>query len=88
MRSDVTALVSHLRVLAVRARDAKTIDGLMKSFYLPLIDLRDKKRGYAVSMIKAGADIVGHGAGGVRSPLTELDAAEREHLRALIAAHA
>jgi 5-dehydro-4-deoxyglucarate dehydratase len=72
---------------AVRARDAKTIDSLMKSFYLPLIDLRDKKRGYAVSMIKAGADLVGRPAGKVRSPLTELDAAEREILRGLIEKH-
>jgi len=72
---------------AVRERDAKTVDGLMKSFYLPLIDLRDKKRGYAVSMVKAGADLVGRSAGKVRSPLTELDAAEREVLRGLIEAH-
>ena len=59
----------------------------MKSFYLPLIELRDRKRGYAVSMIKAGAELVGHGAGKVRAPLTELDAAEREMLRGLIEAH-
>jgi 5-dehydro-4-deoxyglucarate dehydratase len=72
---------------AVRARDTATIDALMQSFYLPLIELRDKKRGYAVSMIKAGADLVGHSAGPVRSPLTELDAAEREMLRGLIARH-
>lgn len=72
---------------AVRARDARTVDGLMKSFYLPLIELRDKKRGYAVSMIKAGADLVGHGAGKVRTPLTELDATDREVLRGLIETH-
>ena len=69
---------------AVRARDAATIDSLMQSFYLPLIELRDRKRGYAVSMIKAGADLVGHSAGPVRAPLTELDGAEREVLRGLI----
>ena len=73
---------------AVRQRDAQTVDALMKSFYLPLIELRDKKRGYAVSMIKAGADLVGRPAGKVRAPLTELDAGERETLRALIEAHA
>jgi 5-dehydro-4-deoxyglucarate dehydratase len=73
---------------AVRARDAATIDSLMQSFYLPLIELRDKKRGYAVSMIKAGAGLVGHSAGPVRSPLTELDATEREILRGLIERHA
>ncbi len=72
---------------AVRARDAKTVDGLMKSFYLPLIELRDRRKGYAVSMVKAGADLVGHGAGPVRTPLTELDASERETLRGLIEAH-
>jgi len=73
---------------AVRARDAATVDGLMKSFYLPLIELRYRKRGYAVSMIKAGADLVGYSAGRVRAPLTELDPAEREMLRGLIERHA
>ncbi|RYE84211.1 MAG: 5-dehydro-4-deoxyglucarate dehydratase, partial [Hyphomicrobiales bacterium] len=73
---------------AVRQRDVPTIDQLMKNFYLPLIELRDKKRGYAVSMIKAGAELVGRSAGIVRPPLTELDAGERETLRGLIAANA
>jgi 5-dehydro-4-deoxyglucarate dehydratase len=39
-------------------------------------------------MIKAGADLVGRSAGKVRTPLTELDAADREILRGLIEAHA
>lgn len=72
---------------AVRARDTATINSLMQSFYLPLIELRDRKKGYAVSMIKAGADIVGHPAGKVRPPLTDLDAAERDILAKLIAAN-
>ncbi len=72
---------------AVRARDSATINSLMQSFYLPLIELRDRKKGYAVSMIKAGADIVGHPAGKVRPPLTDLDAAERDILAKLIAAN-
>lgn len=72
---------------AVRGRDQATIDRLIKSFFLPLIELRDRKRGYAVSMIKAGADLVGKPAGPVRSPLTELDAKDREILSALIASH-
>lgn len=73
---------------AVRQRDTQVVDALMKSFYLPLIELRDRKRGYAVSMIKAGADLVGRSAGKVRTPLTELDAAERKTLADLIAANA
>jgi len=72
---------------AVRARDTATINALMQSFYLPLIELRDRKKGYAVSMIKAGADLVGHPAGKVRPPLTDLDAAERDTLERLIAAN-
>ena len=72
---------------AVRQRDTQVMDGLMKSFYLPLIELRDKKRGYAVSMIKAGADLVGRSAGKVRTPLTELDAGDRKTLADLIAAN-
>jgi 5-dehydro-4-deoxyglucarate dehydratase len=73
---------------AVRQRDTQAIDALMKNFYLPLIELRDRKRGYAVSMIKAGADLVGRSAGKVRTPLTELDAADRKTLAELIAANA
>lgn len=72
---------------AVRQRDTPVVDALMKSFYLPLIELRDRKRGYAVSMIKAGADLVGRSAGKVRTPLTELDAADRKTLAELIAAN-
>jgi 5-dehydro-4-deoxyglucarate dehydratase len=72
---------------AVRQRDNDTVQALLKSFYLPLIALRDRKRGYAVSLIKAGAEIVGKPAGKVRTPLTELNAEERETLAALIAAH-
>lgn len=73
---------------AVRAHDDDVVQGLLESFYLPLIELRDRKRGYAVSIIKAGAALVGHPAGPVRSPLTDLTAAERDTLAALIAAHA
>ena len=72
---------------AVRQRDHAVINALLKSFYLPLIELRDRKHGYAVSMIKAGADLVGRPAGAVRPPLTDLTAAERAELGQLIAAH-
>ncbi|MHA6729232.1 5-dehydro-4-deoxyglucarate dehydratase [Devosia sp. A369] len=72
---------------AVRQRDSATVQSLLKSFYLPLIALRDHKRGYAVSMIKTGAELVGRPAGNVRSPLIDLDPHEREILAGLIAAH-
>lgn len=72
---------------AIRQRDSATVQALLKSFYLPLIELRDRRRGYAVSMIKAGAELIGRPAGRVRSPLVELDDSERQTLAALIAAH-
>jgi 5-dehydro-4-deoxyglucarate dehydratase len=40
--------------------------------------------GYAVSIVKAGARIVGHDAGPVRPPLSDLTAAEVEQLARLI----
>ncbi|WP_354039316.1 5-dehydro-4-deoxyglucarate dehydratase [Devosia sp. UYZn731] len=72
---------------AVRDRDSATVSALLRSFYLPLIELRDRKRGYAVSMVKAGTDLIGRPAGKVRSPLTELTGSERDTLAALIASH-
>ncbi|HEY9025639.1 MAG TPA: 5-dehydro-4-deoxyglucarate dehydratase, partial [Burkholderiaceae bacterium] len=41
--------------------------------------------GYAVSIVKAGAAIVGHSAGPVRPPLSDLQDDELEQLRVLIA---
>lgn len=58
---------------------------MIKDFFLPLIKIRDRKSGYAVSMIKAGAKIIGHDAGPVRPPLSDLTPADYEDLAALIA---
>jgi 5-dehydro-4-deoxyglucarate dehydratase len=57
----------------------------LNDFVLPYIDLRDRVRGYAVSIIKAGLTAVGRGGGPVRPPLTDLTDAERDELTALIA---
>jgi 5-dehydro-4-deoxyglucarate dehydratase len=70
---------------AVRDDDLKTQHQLLKDFFMPYLDIRNKKQGYAVSIVKAGAAIVGHGAGPVRPPLSDLSAAESEELAALIA---
>jgi 5-dehydro-4-deoxyglucarate dehydratase len=64
--------------------DTATTDRLIRDFFLPYIDLRNKGQGYAVSIVKAGATLVGHGAGPVRPPLSDLKPAEVEQLRALI----
>ena len=65
--------------------DIATTNRLIKDFFLPYIALRNKGEGYAVSIVKAGATIVGHTAGPVRPPLSELKLGEYEALSGLIA---
>lgn len=68
---------------SLRAGDTETVAAITKSFYIPLVRLRSKKNGYAVSLIKAGAKIIGKSAGDVRPPLsmpTEADYAELEQI--------
>jgi 5-dehydro-4-deoxyglucarate dehydratase len=72
---------------AVRAEDVATIDAGLRDFILPYTAIRNRGKGYAVSIVKAGAKIVGRPGGPVRPPLTELDAKSYADLEALIAAH-
>lgn len=65
--------------------DTATTDRLIREFFLPYIALRNKGQGYAVSIVKAGAKLVGHSAGPVRPPLSDLKAEEEAQLAALIA---
>jgi len=69
---------------AVAKDDIATQHRLLKDFFMPYLDIRNKGQGYAVSIVKAGAKIVGHDAGPVRTPLTELKSNEYEALAALI----
>jgi 5-dehydro-4-deoxyglucarate dehydratase len=70
---------------AIRANDHATIDILMRDFFVPYVRLRARQPGYAVSIVKAGADIVGRSAGKVRPPLSDCTAEEIRELKALIA---
>ena len=69
---------------AVAADDHATMGRLIDTFFLPYLEIRNRKPGYAVSIIKAGAKIVGHDAGPVRPPLVDLSADESAKLAALI----
>jgi len=69
---------------ALRGGDQATVSSIIKTFFIPFCRLRDRKKGYAVSLIKAGADIIGRPAGDVRAPLTMPTAAEKEELAAII----
>jgi len=70
---------------ALRAGDKATTDQILKDFFFPLVALRNRKKGYAVSIIKAGLEARGRKAGPVRPPLTDLTAGEMDELKALIA---
>ncbi|WKB53440.1 5-dehydro-4-deoxyglucarate dehydratase [Eleftheria terrae] len=69
---------------AVANDDRATQSRLLQSFFLPYLAIRNRCAGYAVGIVKAGANLVGHPAGPVRPPLTDLKAEERQQLAALI----
>ncbi|WP_313225125.1 5-dehydro-4-deoxyglucarate dehydratase [Stutzerimonas nitrititolerans] len=69
---------------AVSRDDHDTVGKLIDDFFLPYLNIRNRRKGYAVSIVKAGARIAGHDAGPVRAPLTELLPDEYERLAALI----
>ena len=70
---------------AVRRRDHDEVFKGLREFVLPYINIRNRHKGYAVSIVKAGMRVIGRPAGPVRTPLTDLDAAETEMLAKLIA---
>lgn len=70
---------------AVRRRDRATVQAGLRDFILPLIAIRNRKRGYAVSIIKAGMKVIGRDSGSVRAPLTDLTEAEVDKVAALVA---
>ena len=62
--------LANLFYTSLRAGDKEMVAAIIKEFYIPLVRLRNKKNGYAVSLIKAGATLIGRSAGNVRAPLT------------------
>ena len=71
---------------ALERDDAETLAKLERAFYHPLARLRAKGTGYAVSLIKAGVELVGYSSGGVRPPLTAVAPAHREELARILSA--
>jgi 5-dehydro-4-deoxyglucarate dehydratase len=69
---------------AVRRQDRQAVYAGLRDFILPLIAIRNRKKGYAVSIIKAGMKLVGRDSGPVRPPLTDLTTAELAELEALV----
>lgn len=70
---------------AVVAGDRSTISAILTEVIEPLCRIRDRRRGYAVSYIKAAMALLGlpdpqEGPGPVRPPLIDLEDAHREEL--------
>lgn len=61
---------------ALRGGDRKTCERILNDFFFPFMQLRDARKGYAVSAIKAGVRLAGFDAGAVRAPLDDLTEAE------------
>lgn len=71
---------------AVTSNDTATTQRLLKDFFFPYLAIRNRQPGYAVSIVKAGATLIGKSAGPVRAPLSDLTPEEVEMLRPLVEA--
>lgn len=69
---------------AVAAGDSVTTGRILDEFILPYSKIRNRRAGYAVSIVKAGATLVGRTAGPVRTPLVDLTPDEVAELKILI----
>lgn len=69
---------------ALMAGDTGVMDDLLKRFFFPYLALRNRAKGYAVSIVKAGCRVMGRPAGPVRPPLTDLTEAEESLLKELL----
>ncbi|WP_040692910.1 5-dehydro-4-deoxyglucarate dehydratase [Nocardia vinacea] len=69
---------------AVRDRDRATVYTHLRDFVIPYLDIRDRRPGYAVSIIKAGLTAVGRPSSRVRPPLTDLTEDELAELTTLV----
>ncbi|NYT37890.1 5-dehydro-4-deoxyglucarate dehydratase [Allopusillimonas soli] len=70
---------------ALHEGDNAVMDSILQDFFFPFARIRDREKGYPVSIIKAGVELIGRTPGPVRPPLTDLTAAEKDSLAALIA---
>ncbi|NUR97026.1 MAG: 5-dehydro-4-deoxyglucarate dehydratase [Kribbellaceae bacterium] len=68
----------------VLALDRTAVYRKLNEFVLPYLDIRDRTKGYAVSIVKAGVNVIGRQAGPVRPPLQDLTEDEVSLLADLI----
>ncbi|PKR58467.1 5-dehydro-4-deoxyglucarate dehydratase [Thalassospira lohafexi] len=69
---------------ALTRDDHATMDRITMDFFYPYLDIRNRGKGYAVSIVKAGMRVIGRDTGPVRSPLTDLSVEEHDMLAEVI----
>jgi len=82
--SNIAPRVSLELAEAGMARDFSWLDSLMRKYVHPLYSLRDRVKGYEVSVMKAAMEILGMPAGPVRPPLTNCTERDIADLRVLM----
>lgn len=69
---------------AVAGRDRVAVYDRLRDFVIPYLEIRNRRSGYAVSIVKAGLAAAGRPAGPVRPPLVDLTPAELAELTDLV----
>ncbi|WP_018858151.1 5-dehydro-4-deoxyglucarate dehydratase [Rhizobium sp. 42MFCr.1] len=72
---------------ALRAGKTETTNRILRDFFFPFMEIRNRRKGYAVSAVKAGVRLQGFDSGPVRAPLTDLTVDEVSMLEKLVAPH-
>ena len=79
--------MQHLVFSSVRVvykRDFASLNALADKYVHPLYALRDRKRGYEVSVMKKMMDLIGMKGGPVRPPLEDVTEADTAAIRSLV----
>jgi 5-dehydro-4-deoxyglucarate dehydratase len=71
---------------ALKAGKSEVVERILRDFFFPFVALRNRKKGYAVSIIKGGLQTIGRAPGPVRPPLTDLTSDELAALHRLVQA--
>lgn len=69
---------------AMRAGDVDFTANMLKRFFYPYLAIRNRGKGYAVAIVKAGMRIMGEDPGPVRAPLIDLTSEEHKMLETLL----
>src|SRR5439155_934979 len=90
---DPDGLVGYYRQIAeatlglyrlARAADYRRLAQFHEHVVRPFYDLRQRRRGFEVAVMKVAMELLGHPAGPVRPPLGDLSADEREEVRLIL----